>query len=172
MSIIDEQKEVVDRLVKALRYIDLAKSSFMVGGYASEYNAKESLEEVAKQIREDIEIHESHIRRLTKKERKLTRGEIIEKAKKEVEEIRNDPIQMEGLLATFVIDKEKRTVTSLLASVSTGMVERQGVAKCHPDDYFNVHIGKVISLRRALGLEVPPEYLNVPQPTEFCEGGL
>jgi len=172
MSIIDEQKEVVDRLVKALGYIDLAKSSFMVGGFVSEYNAKDSLEEVAKQIREEIEIHKSHIRRLSKKYRKLTRNEIIEKAKREVEETRNDPIKMEGLLATFVVDKEKRTVTTLLASVSTGMVERKGVAKCHPDDYFNVHIGKIISLRRALRLEVPSEYLNVPHPTEFCEGGL
>jgi len=100
------------------------------------------------------------------------RDEIVEKAKREVEEIRNDPIQMEGLLATFLVYREKRTVFALLASVSTGVVERQGVAKCHPDDCFNTHIGKIIALRRALGLEVPAEYLNAPQPTEVRVGDI
>jgi signal peptidase I len=117
------------------------------------------------EVREDLK------RRFREKQQKR-RDEIIEKAKREVEEIRNDPIQMEGLLAAFVVDREKRRVTALLSSVLTGVVERQGVAKCHPDDCFNLHLGKVIALYKALGLEVPDEYLNAPQPTEVRVGDI
>ena len=46
----------------------------------------------------------------------------------------------------------------------------RGIAKAAPDDCFNVHIGKAIALHRALGLEVPDEYLNAPQPTEVRVG--
>jgi len=99
------------------------------------------------------------------------RDEIVKQAKREVEEIRNDPIQMEGLLAAFVVDREKRMVTALLSSVLTGVVERQGVAKCHPDDCFNIHLGKIIALYKALGLKIPYEYYNAPQPTEVQVGG-
>jgi len=33
-------------------------------------------------------------------------------------------------------------------------------------------IGRAIALRRALGLEVPTEYLNAPNPTEVCVGDV
>lgn len=117
------------------------------------------------------ESHEDLLRIFTEKKQKK-RDEIIEKAKREVEEMRNDPTITEGLLATFIVDREKRTVTALLSSVSTGVVERQGVAKCHPDDCFNLHLGKVIALYKALGLKVPDEYLNAPQPTEVRVGDI
>ncbi|MBD3861416.1 hypothetical protein IEE86_16950 [Bacillus sp. 28A-2] len=64
----------------------------------------------------------------------------------------------------FIINTEKRTVVSLRKSYRLGRVISKGIAKCAPSDCFNVHIGKAIALRRALGLEVPTEYLNVPQP--------
>lgn len=118
------------------------------------------------------DIIENSIKEARKWEAQIKRDEIIEKAKREVEEIRNDPIQMEGLLATFIVDREKRMVTALLSSVLTGVVERQGVAKCHPDDCFNIHLGKIIALYKALGLEVPDEYLNAPQPTEVRVGDI
>ena len=37
---------------------------------------------------------------------------------------------------------------------------------------FNVHIGKSITVRRALGLEVPKEYWTVPKPTEIRVGNV
>ncbi len=49
-------------------------------------------------------------------------------------------------------------------------VRDRGIAKATPDDCFNIHIGKAIALRRALGLAVPDEYLNAPQPTEVRVG--
>src|SRR5699024_6527622 len=72
----------------------------------------------------------------------------------------------------FVVNKEKRTVVALLRGWGSGTIVKRGIAKCAPKDCFNVHIGKAIALRRALGLEVPDEYLNAPQPTEVREGDI
>ena len=72
----------------------------------------------------------------------------------------------------FVVNKEKRTVVALLKSVGEGAVKSKGIAKAMPDDCFNEHIGKAIALHRALGLEVPDEYLNAPQPTEVRVGDV
>jgi len=74
--------------------------------------------------------------------------------------------------ADFITNREKRTVVALLRGHHTGKVRARGIAKCHPNDCFNVHIGKAIALRRALGLEVPDEYLNAPQPTEVRVGDV
>ncbi|WP_156337114.1 hypothetical protein [Paenibacillus dakarensis] len=76
----------------------------------------------------------------------------------------------------FIVNRDKRTVVALI-SVIDGKPFRKGVAKCAPNDVFNAHIGRAIALRRALGLEVPAEYLRVPNPEEprvgdvvFCHG--
>ena len=72
----------------------------------------------------------------------------------------------------FVVNREKRTVVALVKRIMSGCVTHRGIAKCAPDDCFNVHIGKAIALRRALGLTVPDEYLNAPQPTEVRVGDV
>lgn len=54
----------------------------------------------------------------------------------------------------------------------SGDVISKGIAKCASSDCFNVHIGKAIALRRALGHQVPTEYLNAPQPTEVHVGDV
>src|SRR5690625_686910 len=77
-----------------------------------------------------------------------------------------------ALRAKFVINKHKRTVVVLMYGAFSNKVRSRGIAKCAPDDCFNVHIGKAIALRRALGLEVPNEYLNAPQPTEVRVGDV
>lgn len=67
--------------------------------------------------------------------------------------------------ADFIVNKEKRTVVCLIKETDdNNKVHLKGIAKCAPNDCFNVHIGKAIALRRALGLTVPNEYLNAPQP--------
>lgn len=66
----------------------------------------------------------------------------------------------------FIINRDKRTVVALISVISGGKPFRKGIAKCAPNDVFNAHIGRAIALRRALGLEVPAEYLNVPNPEE------
>lgn len=107
------------------------------------------------------------------------RDEIVEQAKADVEKLSNydDVVRYEtgtGSFATcnveFVVNRDKRTVVALLKGVRTGGVYAKGIAKAAPGDCFNVHIGKAIALRRALGLTVPDEYLNAPQPTEVRVG--
>lgn len=72
----------------------------------------------------------------------------------------------------FVINSDKRTVVALIKWIDDGNVWGKGIAKCAPTDCFNAHIGKAIALRRALGLEVPAEYLNAPQPTDVRVGDV
>ncbi|CAF1803489.1 hypothetical protein [Bacillus subtilis] len=109
------------------------------------------------------------------------RDEIVEIARADVEKLTNygDGVRYETDMwsfamcdVEFVINRDKRTVVTLLRGVRTGFVYAKGIAKSAPDDCFNVHIGKAIALRRALGLEVPEEYLNAPQPTEVRVGDV
>ncbi|MGF2820229.1 hypothetical protein ACQUF8_14745 [Bacillus subtilis] len=107
------------------------------------------------------------------------RDEIVERAKADVEALSNygNGVWHETGVFTkatcnveFVVNRDKRTVVALLKGVRTGNVYAKGIAKTAPSDCFNVHIGKAIALRRALGLAVPDEYLNAPQPTEVRVG--
>ncbi|QAW54958.1 hypothetical protein [Bacillus subtilis] len=109
------------------------------------------------------------------------RDEIVEQAKADVEELSNygngvwhetDVFMKATCKVEFVVNRDKRTVVALLRGVRTRNVYARGIAKAAPSDCFNVHIGKAIALRRALGLAVPDEYLNAPQPTEVRVGDV
>jgi hypothetical protein len=117
-------------------------------------------------------------------QRQLTRDDIIKMAKRDVAELTYTAEytavyfrKFNGVFPSvkFILNRDKRTVVALLKPKYTHVGNRvlaRGIAKCHPDDCFNVHIGKAIALRRALGLEVPDEYLNAPQPTEVRVGDV
>ncbi|MFP3840287.1 hypothetical protein U5N22_08525 [Bacillus safensis] len=96
------------------------------------------------------------------------RDEIVAKAKEDVKDRTCDDFAV--YTYDFIVNAEKRTVVALRKLFENGRVISKGIAKCAPTDCFNAHIGKAIALRRALGLEVPAEYLNVPQPTEVRDG--
>lgn len=70
----------------------------------------------------------------------------------------------------FIVNKKKRTVVALMKGVNSDTLYAKGIAKCAPTDCFNSHIGKAMAIRRAMGLEVPDEYMNAPQPTEIRVG--
>jgi hypothetical protein len=121
------------------------------------------------------------------KRSQLTRDDIIEMAKRDVAELKKRmagyDLQNEGnryfrefkTEVDFIVNKEKRTVVALLRHYDIPEckdVLSRGIAKCHPDDCFNAHIGRAIALRRALGLEVPKAYLNASQPTEVRVGDV
>ncbi|MCO0597438.1 hypothetical protein NGI46_08145 [Peribacillus butanolivorans] len=95
------------------------------------------------------------------------RDEIVAKAKADVADL------LKGYYAEFIVNKEKRTIVAL-HRYPTGpkAIEGRGIAKADPSDCFNVHLGKAIALRRALGLEVPAEYYNAPAPTEVRVGDV
>ncbi|MCY7794144.1 hypothetical protein MOB54_02740 [Bacillus spizizenii] len=117
------------------------------------------------------------------------RDEIVEQAKADVEELSStfrpgcpsliyppsafDPSRQ---TVEFIVNSKKRTVVVLITYVSSitkiKNVAFRGISKAAPSDCFNVHIGKAIALRRALGLAVPDEYLNAPQPTEVRVGDV
>ncbi|MEC1007993.1 hypothetical protein P9B01_02735 [Bacillus subtilis] len=113
---------------------------------------------------------------------KARRDEIVEQAKADIEVLKTPgrmvngntsdyKVDLFGANAEFVVNREKRTVVALLKGAYSGtVVLARGIAKAAPSDCFNVHIGKAIALRRALGLAVPDEYLNAPQPTEVRVG--
>ncbi|WP_420921368.1 hypothetical protein [Bacillus sonorensis] len=110
------------------------------------------------------------------------RDEIVEQAKADIEGLKtdysyavpdsNDPDHPHFCFAEFIVDNEKRTIVALLRGNISCRVYARGIAKAAPDDCFNVHIGMSIALHRALGLEVPDEYLNAPQPTEVRVGDV
>lgn len=117
------------------------------------------------------------------------RDDIIEQAKRDVAELvkwGTDTHKVDNTqgnltyrhchyLVSFEVNREKYTVVALIKrgfNIHNRRVAEKGIAKCAPDDCFNVHIGKAIALRRALGLEVPTEYLNAPQPTEVRVGDV
>lgn len=103
------------------------------------------------------------------------RDYIIEQAKRDVAELHDSGLVRFNFgvrRLEFVVNQEKRTVVALLRGYINENVRERGIAKCAPNDCFNAHIGRAISLRRALGLEVPAEYLNATQPTEVRVGDV
>ncbi|MCY7954722.1 hypothetical protein MOB72_08140 [Bacillus licheniformis] len=99
------------------------------------------------------------------------RDEIVEQAKADVERLRMINRMLQTFDITFDINRESRTVEAV-AKKPNSRTAFYGTAICAPDDCFNVHIGEAIALHRALGLEVPDEYLNAPQPTEVRVGDV
>lgn len=117
----------------------------------------------------------------------MKRDRVVERAKKDIEEIQesmtcwmprgigNYTFRQRLTEAEFVVNRKKRTVVSLVRGTigdNAGRILERGIAKCAPNDCFNVHISKAIALRRALGLDVPNEYLYAPQPTEVRVGDI
>lgn len=107
------------------------------------------------------------------------RDEIVERAKRDIESLKIRGYYSIGVSknpyrcrAEFIVNKQKRTVVVILKGHVSKVVRAKGIAKCDPSDCFNVHIGKAIALRRALGFEVPTEYLKAPQPTEVRVGDI
>lgn len=151
---------------------ELRKKAYREGYEQGRFD--ERMESGFKAFGEDIE-------RTTSKSSQQQRDEIVERAKRDVDDLKD----VDGLYTVesggsfnyacyseFIVNKEKRTVVALLRGKTSAKVRAKGIAKCHPNDCFNVHIGKAIALRRALGLEVPDEYLNAPQPTEVRIGDI
>jgi uncharacterized coiled-coil protein SlyX len=103
--------------------------------------------------------------------RTYTREQVIDMAKQDIQEW-SDWLKNALMGLRFRINRQHRSVVAEKFDLVTGKKCAKGVAQCAPDDCFNVHIGKEIALRRALGLEVPDYYVNAPQPTEAQIGDV
>jgi hypothetical protein len=142
--------------------------------------------EFERRFNEDVEIMVTDsIKEAQQFNAQAHRDEIVEQAEQDIKKIErvgrsyltpgdtgNYTYRHRVFYVEFVVNREKRTVVALVRDARTGEVRERGKAKCHPNDCFNVHIGKAIALRRALGLDVPDEYLNAPQPTEVRVGDI
>lgn len=120
----------------------------------------------------------------------LTRAEVIARAKADVAELTklmggplvqaegNETYRYRTTSPEFFVNREKRAVTVLVRKkgnygmYSDGHLFEKATAKASPDDVFNADIGKAIVLRRALGLTIPDEYINAPQPDEPRVGAV
>ncbi|TCM89626.1 hypothetical protein EV294_11291 [Paenibacillus sp. BK033] len=123
------------------------------------------------------------LKQAAKPVKELTRDDVIERAKADVAKLQTENHEDIPALTgfrvkyyagwdevKFVVNHDKRTVVALLSL--EGTVWARGIAKAAPGDVFNSHIGRAIALRRALGLEVPAEYTNAPQPSEPRVGDI
>jgi len=72
----------------------------------------------------------------------------------------------------FHVNRKNRKVTCLVRGVKTGYVYSKGIAECAANDTFNEHIGKVIAFFRAIGVEVPELFTNVPNPEKIHNGDI
>ncbi|NHN31153.1 hypothetical protein [Paenibacillus agricola] len=105
-----------------------------------------------------------------------TRDDVIERAKADIENVKtpwksvdNSPqyfVSNRVCDVEFIVNRDKRTVVALLRWRYNGAIQSRGKSRCARGDVFNASIGRAVSLRRALGLEVPAEYTDAPQPTE------
>ncbi|MCV4329284.1 hypothetical protein [Bacillus velezensis] len=99
------------------------------------------------------------------------RDEIVEQAKADVERLKENNIRLRTFNISLEVNRKDRSVEAIAKRPKSNRAF-YGIAKAAPSDCFNVHIGKAIALRRALGLTVPDEYLNAPQPTEVRVGDV
>lgn len=123
---------------------------------------------------------------LSRAEEKPDRAAIIAKAKADVAELlriggdvfsylpAGTPFYNRVYNVEFHVNREKRAVTALVRRGRSlaRKPDAKATAKCAPDDVFHAEIGKAISLRKALGLTVPDEYINAPQPDEPRVGAI
>lgn len=144
--------------------------------------AREDIVLIEEGVRGDIERLERHTGVEADVTVKSSRDDVIAKAKRDIESLKvtHHPTLESYYVARnltrqpecnteFIENREKRTVVCLLRKrrySGGGAVVLRGIAKCAPGECFNVHIGRAIALRRALGLEVPAEYTNAPAPSE------
>lgn len=104
------------------------------------------------------------------------RDDIVKRAKEDLNELSNgygnyifrEPRTRIGHICEveFVVNRDKRKVTAILRGVNSRKVYSVGRAVCSVGDVFNMHLGRAISLRKALNQPIPPEYFEVPNPTE------
>ena len=165
-------------------------SEAFVKAYANE---RKDVLVIPKTIEYTAFLHNEEMKKVAKSEQEAIkdraqarRDEIVEQAKADVEGLRehgfyhmgidsskgNETYQGKVYYVEFIVDSKERKVTALVRRLNDKTPRHVGRAKAAPDDCFNVHIGKAIALRRALGLTVPDEYLNAPQPTEVRVGDV
>jgi hypothetical protein len=168
MNEIKSLKEIVESLVEWDRSL-LNNKDFRLLAKIAGVELPRTLDECAEDMAKSLMKFGTALAGLFKTDQER-RDEIVENAKRDIANLVEFANTDYAKNVEFVVNREKRTVVALLKGFHSGRVFDKGIAKCSPNDCFNVHIGKAIALWRALGLSVPYEYMNVPQPTEVRVG--
>ncbi|WP_419962150.1 hypothetical protein [Psychrobacillus sp. BM2] len=119
---------------------------------------------------ENVEVFEGVSLPQIEKSPNQQRAELIQKAKEFVRNSLQNHYNFGLTEFEFVVNAEKRTVVLLEQGKRTKKVYKRGVAKCDPSDVFNEWIGKAIALARALKIDIPVEFLEAVQPSEYVLG--
>ncbi|WP_099301949.1 hypothetical protein [Bacillus sp. Marseille-P3800] len=126
-----------------------------------------------KQVMEGIA--ESFISAPKVKSAQAQRDEIVERAKADIEKLKNDGhyrVHGRNTFCDFDVNKKKLLVKATFRWAADGQIIKTETVESDPKKCFNAFILKAIALRRALQLVVPPEYLNAPQPEEVRVGDI
>lgn len=112
--------------------------------------------------------------------RNMSRAEVIEAAKKDVEDLRRQMVngtrKTEGSYAfrekmtDGEFKHEGRRTTAIVRCVFSGQVLDMATIIAPESICANKHIGNAIALRKALRLEVPTYYIDAPQPIHVHAG--
>lgn len=130
---------------------------------------KEKIDELLKRLGEEVEteVEVEPVDTINNQ-----RKEIIEKAKKFLEDNKNESgyyyvpdhdYSPWNCDAKFSVDEDNKIVRVSMLGSMTERVRSKAKAKCAPDDVFNEHIGKAIALGRAMELDVS-EFEQAIQP--------
>jgi len=163
----ENMKGISDKLTELEEQMEIASDML--------FKAQTSTEELRNQIAESIIVEsENECEDEPEDEPKaknLSRKDVIQKAKDYIEELFDEDGEI--VLSTgsstkpeFIVNEEKHTVIALMRGVFSNKVRAKGQAKSSSNDVFNIHIGKAIALAKALGKDVPDEFINAPQPEE------
>ncbi|WP_276914085.1 hypothetical protein [Aneurinibacillus aneurinilyticus] len=146
-------------------------------------NTPVTTEEIAERVQKALEpLIGRPLAKTEDKPKQLTRSDVVAKAQADIIWLQavtenGRPVYRLPIArlctAEFIVNREKRTVVVLLRrEIRKSEVVSKGIAKCAPEDVFNVDIGKAIALRRALGLTVPSEYTDAPKPEGVAVGDV
>lgn len=72
--------------------------------------------------------------------------------------------------AKYKHNHSKRTTTCTLVGIGSGYTRKKITTKCHPNEVFNESIGELISLYKALEIDIPQEFMEAVQPDDFVVG--
>lgn len=116
----------------------------------------------AQEILAKLEALSTEVAKFIAKEKASTsaRKELITKAREDVASL---PEYHPLTRTQFYVNEDKGLVVAKIVGKSSGTVYKTGIARLSKGDKFDAYIGKAIALRRALGKDVPQEYINAPQ---------
>ncbi|MEK5070831.1 hypothetical protein [Sporosarcina sp. FSL K6-1508] len=177
------KSNVFYEILNEVSYLDGRKGSMRVDFWAGEYVVEifevvGTMDEVKKQLG-IVSPSEYYFKQKSPNQQ---RAELIQRAREFAEGLKNKDLdgyiieskKGDQLLcdAKFAHDLAKLTTTCTLIGVGTGYTRKKAVACCHPNEVFNEPLGEVVSLCKALKIDIPQEFMEAVQPDDWAAGQI